>query len=96
MSHALSLRPRAVREIDAARAEHGRVGHGASFLADLERAIDAIQEMPRRFPVVHGVVHRALLKRYPFAVFFRVRASEQVIVLAVLPQRSDPARRPPG
>jgi len=55
----------------------------------------AIQAMPRRSPVIHGVIHRALLRRYPFAVFFRIRStSAHVVVLAVLPQRSDPAKWP--
>ena len=57
---------------------------------------ELIQSMPLRFPVVHGEVRRALLRRYPFAVFFRIRpASSHVVVLAVFPQRSDPKRWPP-
>jgi hypothetical protein len=52
--------------------------------------------MLRRFPIVRGEIHRALLRRYPFAVFFRIRpAAAHVVVLAVLPQRGDPARWPP-
>jgi hypothetical protein len=43
--------------------------------------------MPLRFPVVYATIHRALLRRYPFAVFFRIRpATEHVVVLAVFPQ----------
>ena len=71
------------------------IGHGKTFLAELEAVMEAIQAMPLRFPIIHGAVHRALLRRYPFAVFFRVRpGAAQVVVLAVLPQRGDPAKWP--
>src|SRR6266513_3170300 len=95
MSHSLSLRPRAIAEIAAARDRYALVGHGESFLDELESVFEVIQAMPLRFPIVYGTVYRALLRRYPFAVFFRIRPTEdQVIVLAVFPQRGDPARWP--
>jgi len=91
----LVLRPRALAEIQTARASYEVVGHGASFFAELETVIDAIQAMPLRFPIIHGAIHRALLRRYPFAVFFRIRpATKQIVIVAVLPQRGDPARWP--
>lgn len=95
MRYSLSLRPRALAEIEAARDRYDLVEHGGNFLAEIESVFDAIQAMPLRFPIVHRTVRRALLRRYPFAVFFRVRAdTEHVIVLAVFPQRDDPARWP--
>jgi plasmid stabilization system protein ParE len=95
MTYSLSLRPRALAELAAARDRYALLGHGESFLEELEAVFDAVQAMPLRFPIVHGAVHRALLGRYPFAVFFRIRAkSEHVVVLAVFPQRGDPARWP--
>src|SRR5262245_56141586 len=95
MSYALTLRPRALREIEAARDRYALVGHGESFLDELDSVLDAIQAMPLRFPVLYGTVYRALLRRYPFAVFFRIRpVGDQVVVLAVFPQRGDPARWP--
>jgi len=95
MIHALSLRPRALVEVSDARQRYALIGHGQSFRAELETVFEAIRVMPRRFPIVHGEIHRALLRRYPFAVFFRIRpTSPQVVVLAVLPQRGDPTRWP--
>jgi plasmid stabilization system protein ParE len=96
MIHALSLRPRALIEVSDARGRYALVGHGERFLAELGTVFEAIRAMPRRFPIVRGEIHRALLRRYPFAVFFRIRpAAAHVVVLAVLPQRGDPARWPP-
>jgi plasmid stabilization system protein ParE len=95
MSYSLSLRPRSLREIEAARDRYALVGHGESFLDELDSVFEVIQTMPLRFPIVYGAVRRALLRRYPFAVFFRIRAtSDHVVVLAVFPQRGDPARWP--
>ena len=31
------------------------------------------------FPVVYGTIHRALLRRYPFAVFFRIRPKKRAL-----------------
>ena len=91
MTYSMSLRRRALVEIEAARDRYERVGHGDSFLDELESVFEAIQAMPLRFPVVYRTIHRALLRRYPFAVFFRIRPSlEQVVVLAAFPQRGDP------
>lgn len=73
MSRALSLRPRALAAIEEARETYARVEHGETFIAELETVLEAIQAMPLRFPIVHCKIHRALLRRYPFAVFFRVR-----------------------
>lgn len=95
MRYSLSLRPRALAEIEAACGRYALVEHGDQFLAELESVFEAIQAMPLRFPIVHSTIHRALLRRYPFAVFFRVRPdTEHVVVLAVFPQRDDPARWP--
>ena len=93
--HSLSLRARALAEVEGARERYELVGHGESFLAELETVLETIQAMPRRFPLIDGTIHRALLRRYPFAVFFRIRSTAaHVVVLAVLPQRGDPARWP--
>jgi plasmid stabilization system protein ParE len=95
MMYALSLRPRALAEVEAARDHYAKVGHGESFLDELDAVFEAMQAMPLRFPIAYGSVHRALLRRYPFTVFFRIRPNTtHVIVLAVLPQRGDPSKWP--
>jgi plasmid stabilization system protein ParE len=95
MTYSLSLRPRALAEVEAARDHYALVGHGDLFLDELESVFEAMQAMPLRFPIIYNTIHRALLRRYPFAVFFRIRPkTDQVVVLAVFPQRGDPARWP--
>ena len=93
MTFSLSLRPRALAEVEAARDQYALVAHGDSFLDELDSVFEVIEAMPLRFPIVYGKVHRALLRRYPYAVFFRIRPNTEH-VLAVFPQRGDPERRP--
>ncbi|MBA3817359.1 MAG: hypothetical protein H0X17_00570 [Deltaproteobacteria bacterium] len=77
-------------EIEAARTKYELVEHGKTFLAEIETVLDVIQAMPLRLPIIYSTIHRALLRHYPFAVFFRIRpATDHVVVLAVLPQRSE-------
>jgi plasmid stabilization system protein ParE len=93
MSFSLSVTDRAAREIAAARAEYAQHGKAADFMASVDHVFERLFEHPRMYPVVYDTVHRALLRRFPFAVFFVVEDSD-VVVLAVSPQRSDPAGRP--
>ena len=67
MTYSLSLRPRALTVVEAARDEYALVGHGESFLDELDSVFEVIQAMPLRFPIVCGEIHRALLRRYPWA-----------------------------
>ncbi|MCE9572356.1 MAG: type II toxin-antitoxin system RelE/ParE family toxin [Deltaproteobacteria bacterium] len=95
MTYALSVHARALAEIEGARERYAAVGHGDSFIAEIDAVFDAVRAMPLRFPAVHGAIHRALLRRYPFSVFFRIRpATDLVVILAVLPQRADPTKWP--
>jgi plasmid stabilization system protein ParE len=95
MSRRLVLRRRAVAEVKETHDwyETRASGLGATFLGELERVLEVLEDHPLRFPIVHGAVRRALTRRFPYAIWFRIR-QEQVVVLAVLPQAGDPARWP--
>ena len=95
MTRELFIRRRALAEIQRARNEYSQLGQGGRFFDDLERVLEATRAMPLRFPVVYGEVRRALLRRYPYSVFFRIRpATMTVVILAVVHQRRDPANWP--
>jgi toxin ParE1/3/4 len=66
-------------------------GLGRAFLDLLEETLDDIAAMPRQFPLVYRDVRRALLKRFPFGVFFRLRR-DQIRVLAIMHLSRDPKR----
>ncbi|MDQ3035736.1 MAG: type II toxin-antitoxin system RelE/ParE family toxin [Myxococcota bacterium] len=69
--------------------EQRREGLGDAFLDEIERVLARIEAAPGQFPVVHREVRRALARRFPHAVFFRVDPRE-IIVLAVLHQARAP------
>jgi plasmid stabilization system protein ParE len=95
MIRELVIRRRALGEIQRARREYSQLGYGGRFFEDLELVLEAARAMPLRFPVVYGEVRRALLRRCPYAVFFRIRpATMTVVILAVVHQRGDPAKWP--
>jgi plasmid stabilization system protein ParE len=94
MSHLpLSVGPQAERETqEAARwYNNASAGLGEAFLDIVQQTLDAIVENPLRFPLVHRDIRRALLKRFPYGIFFRVR-SDRIKLLAIVHLSRDPSR----
>ena len=93
MKFSVVIRPEA--EADLAEAyqwyEEKRPGLGERWLLSVEAALSAIQRFPESFPVVHQHVRRALLRRFPYGVFYVVEGSA-VVVLAVFHCQRDPKR----
>jgi toxin ParE1/3/4 len=89
----LSVSPEAEQELrEAAKWYEDRSpGLGAAFLQVVEVVLAAIPENPLRFPVVCQSVRRALLNRFPYGVFFRVRAN-QISVIAIMHLSRNPER----
>jgi plasmid stabilization system protein ParE len=42
------------------------------FLVAVDEALGSLREQPERFPIVAGEVRRTLLRRFPYAVYFKV------------------------
>jgi toxin ParE1/3/4 len=57
-----------------------------AFVEELHHGIHRVRESPLQFRQLKQGVRRALLRRFPYAIYFVLRGSE-VIVLAVLHQR---------
>lgn len=70
--------------------DNQRLGLGDEFMAEIEQAIANAAVAPQRFPVVFGDIRRTVARRFPFSVYFRVRAAAMV-VLAVFHGRRNPA-----
>ena len=62
---------------------------GEEFLAEVNATIDAIERFPEIFARVHGEVRRAVVSRFPYAVFYRVE-TRRVVVFTVLHTARDP------
>jgi plasmid stabilization system protein ParE len=66
-------------------------GLGREFLRAVDAALAEIAAMPERYPIVHGEARRALLRRFPYGVYF-VLTPGLVSVIACMHARRDPRR----
>ena len=66
-------------------------GLGDEFLEELTSTIQSVQQQPFGFPIVHRDVRRALMKRFPFGVFYRVEL-EFIVIFAVMHASRHPLR----
>ena len=70
--------------------ENEQTGLGLEFLDELRAAYDRIVDGPFKYLQLRSNMRRALLKRFPYAVYFVVE-DEIIVVLAVLHTSRDPA-----
>jgi plasmid stabilization system protein ParE len=80
----LRILPRALMEIDAAAIWYAdrRAGLGTQFLHEVDVMIDRVTAAPQRFARARESerYRRALLHRFPYALFFRANTKEIVVV----------------
>lgn len=69
--------------------ESQRRGLGDEFVLEVAQAIEKAAEHPKRYPIVFGDIRRTVTRRFPFAIYFRVRV-KALVVLAVFHARRDP------
>lgn len=87
------VRPEAAAEIFEARRWYDaqRAELGERFAAEVDRVFTRLQNSPLTFPAIRGEVRRALVRGFPYGVFYRARVDE-VVVLAVVHFRRHPRR----
>lgn len=66
-------------------------GLGDAFVGSLEQIVDLIAELPEAFPEIAAGLRRALLSRFPYALYYRLDGSV-VDVMACLHTRQSPSR----
>ena len=91
MKRSLIIRPEAETEMaEAFDWYEARVhGLGSDFLLCLDAVFNSILRNPQQFPQIHKVVRRALIRRFPYEVFF-LDEKERVIVLSVFHAKRNP------
>ena len=70
--------------------ENERPGLGVEFLDELRATYNRIADRPLKYQELRGSIRRALLGRFPYAVYFAIEA-DIVVVVAVLHASRDPA-----
>lgn len=93
MSITLLLRPAAEEDIRQAYRwyEEQRAGLGDDFLLCVEATLATIKENPQLFPAIHKQARRALVRRFPYAIFYVLR-DEMISVLGVFHGSRNPQR----
>jgi hypothetical protein len=78
----LKFRAVATAEVEEAYAwyEEQRQGLGDEFRASIDLAVDLILRSPRLWAVVHRDIHRVLLRRFPYGLFYRIVGEEPIVV----------------
>ena len=66
-------------------------GLGDEFLNEFERQILKIASLPTQWRSVDGDIRRALMKRFPYVIYFRVLKNDVLRVTLVKHQRRHPA-----
>ena len=91
MSYEVQVRRSA--ELDIAEAqvwyESRQSGLGAEFRYEISRVIDRLVVSPLIYQIVHRDVRRAIVRRFPYLVWYRV-IGEVVIILACTYGGRDP------
>ena len=93
MSYQLRIRCTAEADIQEAYEyyEECRHGLGQDFILCLEASLDKIIKNPNHYPIIHRNIHRILVKRFPFGIFFIVKENT-IVVLAVMHGSRSPRR----
>ena len=68
-----------------------RPGLGEDFVRSLEQVIDLVSELPEAFPEIAVGLRRALLGRFPYALYYRLDR-DVIEVIACLHTRMSPSR----
>jgi len=91
MIRRVAFRPEATAEIAEAvdwYETHGK-GLGSEFLRSLEAIVANVERNPLAFPLVRGNTRRALLRRFPYALMYKV-SDEQLLIVACFHSHRDP------
>lgn len=91
MTYRLEFRPEASADIAEAFSwyEAQRPGLGTEFEEEIDRARGYIQDMPMAGRLVHRSLRRALVRRFPFAMYYIV-SSDLIEIRGVLHNRRHP------
>jgi plasmid stabilization system protein ParE len=69
--------------------EGRRPGLGEDFLSCVDACVQGIRRAPEMYPAVHESYRRALVRRFPYAIFYE-HAGETVTIYSVFHTSRDP------
>ena len=89
--------PEADTDLAEARVWYGlqRAGLDVELMHRIDETIQRISRAPRRFPLIHRHLRRAIVRQFPFAVFYKVTTNE-IVVFAVFHSKRIRSNSPHG
>lgn len=69
--------------------EQRQRGLGAEFLKATNQDLQQIGEQPLQYPQIHGQIRRAVMRRFPYLIYF-IAETDRIVVLACLHSRRNP------
>ncbi len=87
----LVIRPDAEHDLAAAASWYDgeRAGLGSEFLVAVRQVLTSIRDRPLMYPMVLHRIRRALLRRFPYGLFYVVE-DDRIVVLACFHVMRDP------
>ena len=87
----IRFQPEAEAELAEARLWYSlqREGLDVGLMKRVDQALSAIVATPEAYPIVYRNLRRAVIRQFPFAIFYDVGESE-IAVFAVYHSRRDP------
>jgi len=88
---AVRFHPDAEREFREAFVwyESQRPGLGAEFMLSIDEAIERLRHSPDAYPEVYNTIRRVVVRRFPFAIFYKSLENE-IRIVAVFHSRRNP------
>ncbi len=53
---------------------------GVKFVAEIQQVLESLSAHPQQFPIADGDVRGALVPRFPYCIYFRVKPHQAVII----------------
>ena len=92
MTYKVIVRPEAAREVQEGFDwyEERSEGLGLEFLRSAEACLSSIQRNPSAYSIAHDQVRRALLRKFPYALFYLIR-EDTIVIIACFNIKRSPA-----
>jgi len=86
----LTIRPIVEADLRQARAWYDQQapGLGAEFLLDVEETLEGISRNSLAYPLVYRDIRRALTRRFPYSVYYRLKEGHAVVIGVLHSKRS--------
>ena len=62
----------------------------ADFHSELKAVIDRVKKWPESFPLIGEGLCRAILRRFPYQVVYRVQSADRIRILAIRHHKQHP------